>query len=344
MTIPTGQNPGREAPPGLSWGDLIAALIEAHGTVTAVAWRLIEHADGDDVASVERALRRLRTRGQHDGGVWGQRVLRVFGVPASIADRVRWMGLYHSPFNDLPVALCLDQIRIWDRPPIADSRARIWLYLGRASCALRTRRLDDAELHLARARAALAAPVADDACAQLELALVEGFAASRRGAPDAVAAALARAGALLADPTLSSHDRACFAARHADQLAYQLNRDGDHEAALALYEALPAADHHPFASYRRDAGRAFGWFRLGRPEEAHAFARRACDHAGDGGYVRLRAMGLLLLARIEGAAGKATRARARAIAIRLGDDELLARVDHQERGAPVISGDADPRP
>ena len=334
MTRPTGQNPGHEAPPGLSWGDVIAALIETHGTLTAVAWRLIEHADGDDVASVERALRRLRTRGQHTGGVWGQRVLRVFGVPAAFVERVRWMGLYHSPFNDLPVALCLDQLRLWDRPPIADSRARSWLYLGRASCALRTRRLDDAELHLARARDVLAAPAADDTAARLELALVEGFVASRRGTRDAVATALERARALLSTPTLSPHDRACFAARHADQLAYQLNRDGAHQAALALYEALPAADHHPFASYRRDAGRAFGCFRLGRTAEAHALAQRACDHAGDGGYVRLRAMGLLLLATIEGAAGDASRARARAIALRLGDDELLARVERRERSAP----------
>jgi len=42
----------------------------------------------------------------------------------------------------------------------------------------------------------------------------------------------------------------------------------------------------------------------------------------------------LLLATIEGAAGDASRARARAIALRLGDDELLARVERRERSAP----------
>ncbi|MFY0534527.1 hypothetical protein [Nannocystis pusilla] len=90
-----GQDSGQAA--GFTWGDLLAALIEQHGTLAAVAWKLIEQAPGDDVASIERALRRLRQRGQLDGGVWGQRLLRVFGVPASVESRVRWMGLYHSP-------------------------------------------------------------------------------------------------------------------------------------------------------------------------------------------------------------------------------------------------------
>jgi hypothetical protein len=87
-----GQGPDDAAEPGLSWAELLALLVESYGTLTAVAWRLIEHADGDDVASVERALRRLRGRGQREGGVWGQRVLRVFGVPASVEARLRWMG------------------------------------------------------------------------------------------------------------------------------------------------------------------------------------------------------------------------------------------------------------
>ncbi len=48
--------------PGFTWGDLLDELVEAHGTLTQVAWKLIEH--GDDVANIERALRRLRTRGR----------------------------------------------------------------------------------------------------------------------------------------------------------------------------------------------------------------------------------------------------------------------------------------
>lgn len=108
-----------------------------------------------------------------------------------------------------------------------------------------------------------------------------------------------------------------------DQRAYQLNKQGNHARALAMYAALPDADVHPFASYRRDAGRAWGQFRAGNTERAIELAHRACEHAGDGGYTRLRAMGLILLAKI-GAPGDYL-ARARAIAVRLDDRELLAR-------------------
>lgn len=350
MSRSPGQNPGhaatRQAPaeptepagePGLSWAELLAGLVESYGTLTAVAWRLVEHADGDDVASVERALRRLRGRGQLDGGLWGQRVLRVFGVPAPVEARLRWMGLYHSPFNDLPIALCLDQLRLWDRPPVAASRARAWLHLGRASCALRGRQLAEARAHVARCHEALASAASGHDDARLEALLVEAFAASRDEGAAAVARLLDRAAALLAGATLPAADRACFEARLADQRAYQLNRAGDVHAALALYQALPAADLHPFASYRRDAGLAYGHHRLGETALARQLAERACQHAGDGGYVRLRAMGLLLLARIAGAAdpgdpgdlssvAAAALRRAAAIAERLDDGELRARV------------------
>ncbi len=327
--VDEGQESGQAA--GLTWGDLLAALIEEHGTLSAVAWRLIEQAQGDDVASIERALRRLRRRGQLDGGVWGQRLLRVFGVPATVESRVRWMGLYHSPFGDLPLPLCVDQLRLWDRPPVSTSRARVWLHLAHASCALRGRALADASAHLARATAALAGPAAeghDDA--RIEAALVGAYVASQRG--ESVQAAFEAAGRLLAGATLAAADAACFQARLVDQRAYQRNRAGEHAAALALYESLPAVDLHPFASYRRDAGRAFGCLRVGRGDEALRLALRACEHAGDGGYTRLRAMGLLLVARILGRPeGDLSRARARAIALRLDDGELLARVDRQDR-------------
>ena len=64
--------------------------------------------------------------------------------------------------------------------------------------------------------------------------------------------------------------------------------------------------------------------RTGAQYEALLHARRACAHAGDGGYTRLRAMGLMMLVKVAGDRGALERARA--IAIRLGDDELLARV------------------
>ncbi len=334
---------------GVSWADLLAALAEEHGTLTQVAWKLVEHADKVkaselDVASVERALRRLRTRGQRDGGAWGQRLVRVFGMPKAIEDRVRWLGLYHSPFNDLPVGLCLDQLRLWDRPPMAGSRARLWVHLGFATCALRTRQLEDARSHAARATEALATLNTDYDVARVELTLLRAFLASHLApsesddaGPDrhrteadrdaAVAKLLDRATGLLGSETIGAADRVCFLARIVDQRAYQLNRHGQYEAALGLYECLHRVDLHPFASYRRDAGLAYGYHHTGRTAEALAIVTRAIEHAGDGGYTRLRAMGLLMLARItdQAATREESIARARAIAVRLGDDELLAR-------------------
>lgn len=310
---------------GLSWGELIESLVASHGTLTAVAWKLIDRAEGDDVASIERALRRLRTRGQRDGGRWGQHLIRVFGVPQPIEQRLRWLGLYHSPFNDLPVELCLDQLRLWDRPPVSTSRARVWLHLGFASCALRRRDRDDASVHTRRARSALAALGPDYDAARIELCFVEAYVASRRD--DGTVehdVALADAARLLATASLADDDRACFTARLADHRGYRLNRRGDHAAALADYETI-APGIHPFASYRREAGRAYGLYRLGRPDEALVAARIAIDHAGDGGYTRLRAMGLLMVAKILGPGGDDERARALAIADRLGDVELRLR-------------------
>lgn len=133
-----------------------------------------------------------------------------------------------------------------------------------------------------------------------------------------------------------SPDGACFQARLADHEAFDANRRGDSARALALYRALPAEDVHPFASYRRDAGLAFGLHRQGARDEALGMARRACEHAGDGGYVRLRVMGLLMIARIQGAPDHAsTLARAAAIAKRLEDPELWVRVERARGRAHV---------
>jgi TPR repeat protein len=194
----------------------------------------------------------------------------------------------------------------------------VWLHLGFASCALRTRHFDDAVTHARRARSALAALPADYDDARIELVLVDAYTASRIGEP----VELDPAAQLLATAVLADDDRACFEARLADHRAYHLNRAGDYRAALALYESIPA-NVHPFASYRREAGRAYGTWKLGDRDAALVLARTACDYAGDGGYTRLRAMGLLMIWKISG--DDDARARARAIADRLGDDELRAR-------------------
>lgn len=325
------EHSSEQAPPvGFSWGDYVNALVAEAGTLAAIAWKLAERGAGpEDVASIERALRRMRERGQRDGGSWGKRLLRTFGVPRAVEDRLRFMGLYHSPFNDLPLSVCLDQLRLFDRPPLSESRARVWLQLGFASAALRARQFAQADSCLARAAEVAALPPD----AQLELALTQAYLRSRIGSNAEVTAQLDAATQVLSEAALSPTDRACFQARLVDQQAFGLNRQGEHAAALLLFRTLPESDTHPFASYRRDAGLAFGYSRTGQKDLALRHARRACAHAGDGGYTRLRVMALILCARIEGLPAAApTLARALAIAERLEDEELLTRVRRLSAG------------
>lgn len=257
-----GQETGQS---GFSWGDLVDGLVAERGSLAAVALHLAEQrAFAEDVESVERGLRRLRSRGTGDGGVWGERAVRVFGLPAAVVDRVRWMGQYHTRFSDLPATLAGELIAPWDRPPVSLGPARVWLLLGRVNLALR-RHGDVAGLLAAAGLLAGRAEVA----AQVELCLVSAYATSRRD-PAATDAALARAGRLLgvhgiavaasladgsaavgagvggSDPTADSHmrdgmgtqlgaidgttgqipafDHACLFARWVDQVAYRYNR------------------------------------------------------------------------------------------------------------------------
>jgi len=324
----TGQKSGHV---GLDWGAYVQGLVAEHGTLSAVAWKLLaERGAGDDVNSVERAIRRLRGRGQRDGGVWGGRLLRRFGLPKGIEDRLMWMGLYHSLFNHLSVELCEDQLRLWDHPPTSESAGRVWIELGRGSVELRRRAWDRARA-LYRSVAALLATRHVRPEAHIEHAMMMAYLESRDGSDAKRVAALERARDLLASSTISAEDEACFRARLADEWGFRHNKAGRHEEAQACYRALPEADIHPFASYRRDAGLAYGLLRAGRHEEARARALAATTHAGDGGYTRLRVMGLILQARCEPPAAAMFLGRAEAIARRLQDEELIGRVERATR-------------
>jgi hypothetical protein len=118
--------PGQESgQAGFDWGDFVGAVVRERGSLAAAALFLAEHrAFAEDVESVERGLRRLRLRGMADGGVWGRRALRCFGLPGAVLDRVRWMGQYHTRFTDLPASLCEELLRPWERPPVSDSPVR----------------------------------------------------------------------------------------------------------------------------------------------------------------------------------------------------------------------------
>jgi hypothetical protein len=329
MARPPGQEPG-QPPLGLEWSDYVDWLVETHGTLAAVAERLASlRGYTDDVTSVERALRRLRSRGQLAGGTWGARALAAFGLPSPADARLRWMGAYHSRFTDMPVGFCMDLVRLWDRPPVSESpRAATWLALAHASSSLRSADDAAAKDHLRRARASLGVAPPE---ARAELLLVEAFMASRDDV-DAVPELLAAVGPLLDEP-MPAHDRACLFARWIDQRAYDLNRgrDGrgpDYAASEALYRSIPTSGAPPFVLCRRANGLAYARWRQGHADEAAALAREACRHAGDGGHVRLRAMTLSMLSRIvEGDEGAAARARADVIVAALEDESLRLRFD-----------------
>lgn len=316
--------------PGFSWADHVAWLVDKHGSLSAVAERLSAlRGYADDVETIERALRRLRARGRRDGGAWGARVLAAFGLPGAVDARARWMGAYHSRFTDLPLPVCRDLVRLWDRPPVSDAPAsRVWLALAHATCALRANEPDAAATHLRRARASVSKAPPE---ARAELLLVEAFVASRADVR-AVPALLAQVEALLAED-MPPHDRACLYARWIDQRAYEKNRAGegklpDHAGAEALYRTVREEDAPPFALCRRANGLAYARWKQGFSEEAAAFARRACEHAGDGGHLRLRAMALNMLARIAGGPeGEEARRRAAAIAASLDDEALRMRFE-----------------
>jgi hypothetical protein len=329
MTAAPGHVPGH----GLSWEEYVDWLVETHGTLAAVAERLANvRAFADDVGSIERALRRLRKRGHLAGGTWGQRALVTFGLPGAADARARWMGAYHSRFTDLPVPLCQDLVRLWDRPPVSeDPASRAWLALGHATNALRAADFAGAVAHLRRARASFALAVPE---ARVEIVLVEAFIASRDAAPR-VPELLEEARPLL-EAEMDADDRVCLRARWVDQHAYELNksRDGrpaDLAGAERLYAALPAAGVPPFALCRRANGLAYARWKQGHPQEGAAFARAACRHAGDGGHLRMRAMALSMLGRILAGTPEGDDARDRALAIVTDLDDEALRLRFQRR-------------
>ncbi|MEN0064289.1 MAG: hypothetical protein AAGA48_19220 [Myxococcota bacterium] len=302
------------------WGSYVRWLVGTHGTLSAVAIRLAQlRGFAEDAQSIERALRRLRSRGQRDGGSWGQRCVRVFGVPKSITERVRWMGHYHSRFTDLPRSVCLELLRPWLFPPVAESPARAWVQLGLASVALRGRFVVEADEHLRQAE-----PVARDA-ARAEALLVRAFIEHRRR-PQRVPLILEEAESEIADLP-AGDDRACLWARLIDQRGYEFNvRQRDPAQALALYESLPTVGP-PFALVRRHNGIGWSSLQLGDRDAAVAHARRSVEQSGDAGSLRLRVMALNLLARaLDNDEGQMARARALAIASRLEDEALRVRL------------------
>lgn len=333
MPAEPGHETGHEPVVGFTWEDYLSWLVGRAGSLTVLAERLCAARGYDeDVASIERALRRLRARGLGSGGKWGTRLVAMFGLPDAVVARVRWMGAYHSRFTDLPVAVAEDILRLWEHPPTVESPAmRVWLALARATLALRRDDLAAAAAQLGQARLQLGSAPPEAAA---ELLLVEAYVASRTQ-PSEVPRLLAAVEPLL-EGVEDADERQCLFARLVDQLAYDLNkgRTGppDYSAAEALYRRIPVDGAPPFVLCRRANGLAYARWRQGAIAEAAALAREACRQAGDGGHVRLRAMALSMLARIEGEPGGAeARERALAISQRLEDETLRLRFERARR-------------
>lgn len=314
----------------------MAWLVERHGSLAAVAEALAaQRGYAEAQGSIERGLRRLRTRGARDGGIWGLRALRAFGVPDDVDSRVRWMGQYHTRFSDLPRSICLELLRPWDRPPVSESPLRAWVQLGLAGVALRGREREQAGEHLRQAERAAAG------LSRLEWLLAQVFWLGRDGLHQAEAL-MSEAEGLTESLPMSDDDRACYRARCVDHRGWVHNRiERDHATARDLYAALPR-EGPPFARVRRDNGLGWSLLRLGDTEGARACARRAIEAAGDGGSLRLRVMALsLLAATVEGDEAKAVRRRAAEIAERLDDEVLRVRLARHRGGGRDV-GPRDP--
>ncbi|MGE0790535.1 MAG: hypothetical protein AB7S26_32960 [Sandaracinaceae bacterium] len=315
-----GHDPGHP----LTWGALLTVHRERLGGWTGLAEELVRRGGGraqlpDNLATLERGLRRLAQKGHAPGGQYGRWVERFLGLPPETEPWLRWLGQYHSRFADLPVSLRRRQLELWDRPPVAGSASGIWIDLGMASVGFRAG--DDAMLRARLDRAGRAAPRASVA-ARIEHALLR----ARVNDPDG--RWLEAAEDELAHPELAPEDRASYRARTLDARAYRAMRaSGRIEDGRALYEAIDIDTGIPFVDFRRALGLAYCAWKLGQPHEGERLALEAAEHAADGGLVRFRAMAFNLASRIAlGDAAVRWRARAGRLGAMLEDEELLARV------------------
>jgi len=320
-------------PVALTWAEYVGRWVRDLGGWTQLAAALLDRAVeavdiSDDPQTVERGLRRLATRGHKPGGQYGRWMLRYFGIASPIEELVKWMGQYHTRFADLPSGFRLEHLLLWNRPPVSESRLAAWIQVGLAHVSIS--RADHGACRDALAVAGRLAAKAGPS-AEIEVALlaarVETDAGDRTGAARRYAAVEAQ----LATATLSIGDARAYRARLHDQRALHLTRpvDGapDLLAARALYAAIEDEPYIPFVAFRKAVGLAYCAWQLGDLDAAARLARRAAEHAGDGGLVRMRVMALNMLTRLlTGDEASAVHQRARGMATLLEDEDLLDRV------------------
>jgi hypothetical protein len=322
-------------PAGLTWADYIGQWVNDYGGWLPLADQLI-HRAGDSVEippdpqTVERGLRRLAKREHKSGGQYGRWMMRFFGVTPPLEHWVRWLGTYHARFADLPSGLRLEQLALWNRPPVSESPLVCWIFIGIASA--HKSRLDVAacEQWLLRAERHTAAA---GAAAEIELALLRAELAMSRGDHAAVEVLQRAIEARLATAGLPEADELPYRARLATVCAERFTRPPagvapDLHRAREYFAALPDAPI-PFVAFRKSVGLAYCAWKLGDAGEARRLAERAVDEAGDGGFVRMRVMALNMLSRIlTGPSAAAVNDRARRMATALEDEDLLRRVGY----------------
>jgi len=335
-------SPSDLPPAGLTWATYLEQWVKDRGGWLPLADQLI-HRAGDSVdipldpQTVERGLRRLAKRGHQPGGQYGRWMMRFFGVTSPLEQWVRWLGTYHTRFADLPSGLRLEQLALWNRPPVSESPLVCWIYLGIASAHLSRLDLASCEQWLARADHHAAAA---GAAAGIEIALLRGELAAARD--DHAAMALHQQGieALLPAAALPEADELPYRVRLAALAAARFTRPPagaapDLHRARACFTSIPDAPI-PFVAFRRCVGLAYCAWKLGDVDEATRLAERAVDEAGDGGLVRMRVMALNMLSRVlTGPRAAAVNARARRMAMALEDEDLLRRVEYCTPGAPA---------
>jgi hypothetical protein len=321
-----------QPPAGLTWAEYVERWVTDCGGWLPLADQLIHRAQGaveiaDDPQTVERGLRRLSRRGHQPGGQYGRWMLRFFGFTSSLERLVRWLGTGHSRFADLPCGLRLEHLSLWNRPPVSESSLVCWIYVGSAAAHFARLDRDACEHWLARAEPLARAAGVN---AELEVGLVHAQLAIERD--DAPAARERHALLLekLAHAELGPIDRECYRARLMHQRAVLCTRpvagEPDIAEARAHYESIPPSAV-PFVSFRRNVGLAYCAWKQGQLDEATQLAHQAVDDAGDAGLIRERVHALNMLSRVLAPAGAAVvNERARRMAARLGDEELMQRV------------------
>lgn len=324
-------DPIDDPPAGMTWRTVVEHHVKAAGSWVALADELVRRLrlGGDEVpetAAAEKGLRRLATRGFGSGGQYGRWLLRSLGVPIDVEQRLRWLSQYHSRFSDLPTSIRIEHLRLWDRPPISESKLAGWVHVGMASALFRKR---EPTACVKRLDAASATAAKAGSLATMEIALLRARLASDAGDEPNARALLDIVEDELRTPDLDTVEALCYRARLHGQRAYLLNHNdplgGNLAIAEQLFHDIPDVIEIPFVAYRRTAGLAYCAWRLGDVERGRALALQAAEHAGDGGFVRFRIMALNMLSRmVDPLEARALRARAARLARAIEDEHLTA--------------------